>query len=246
MFPEFIYDSYEYDVQPDGMHISFCFRMMAAARKGIADSGLVFRPTAFIPSRPFLHPDRLAKETLDSLVKAGKVRALGASAMYGYQFHNLQQVAKDNGWTQFTSMQNHYNLLYREDERELIPVCQQFDVALAPYSPLASGHLTRATWDSDSVRSTTDGTYKAKYDHAKENDLQIIARVDEIAQKRGVPMAHVALAWLWARGCASVLVGCSKPARVDDAVAALATKLTADELSYLEEPYAPHTIVGAL
>ena len=185
-------------------------------------------------------------ETLDSLVKAGKVRALGASAMYGYQFHNLQQVAKDNGWTQFTSMQNHYNLLYREDERELIPVCQQFDVALAPYSPLASGHLTRATWDSDSVRSTTDGTYKAKYDHAKENDLQIIARVDEIAQKRGVPMAHVALAWLWARGCASVLVGCSKPARVDDAVVALATKLTADELSYLEEPYAPHTIVGAL
>ena len=185
-------------------------------------------------------------ETLDGLVKAGKVRALGASAMYGYQFHNLQEVAARNGWTQFTSMQNHYNLLYREDERELIPVARQYDVALTPYSPLASGHLTRASWDSDSVRATTDGTYKAKYEHAKENDMLVVARVAEVAERHGVPMAHVALAWLWAKGCASVLVGCSRPSRVDDAVAALATKLTADEVAYLEEPYAPHTIVGAL
>ncbi len=185
-------------------------------------------------------------EALDSLVRAGKVRALGASAMYGYQFHNLQELAAKNGWTQFTSMQNHYNLLYREDERELIPVCQQYNVALTPYSPLASGHLTRRAWDSDSVRSTTDGTMRSKYDHAKDNDLQVVARVAELAEKRGVPMAHVALSWLWARGCASVLVGCSKPSRVDDAAAALATKLTAEELAYLEEPYAPHAIVGAL
>ena len=185
-------------------------------------------------------------ETLDGLVRAGKVRALGASAMYGYQFHNLQEVAAKNGWTQFTSMQNHYNLLYREDERELIPVARQYDVALTPYSPLASGHLTRASWDSDSVRATTDGTYKAKYEHAKENDMLVVARVAEVAERHGVPMAHVALAWLWAKGCASVLVGCSRPSRVDDAVAALATKLTADEVAHLEEPYAPHTIVGAL
>ena len=185
-------------------------------------------------------------ETLDSLIKAGKVRALGASAMYGYQFHNLQEVAAKNGWTQFTSMQNHYNLLYREDERELIPVARQYDVALTPYSPLASGHLTRREWDSDSVRATTDSTYKAKYEHAKDNDMQVVARVAKIAEEHGVPMAHVALSWLWAKGCASVLVGCSKPARVDDAVAALATKLTADEVAYLEELYVPHTIVGAL
>ena len=185
-------------------------------------------------------------EALDGLVKAGKVRSLGASAMYGYQFHNLQQLAKDRGWTQFTSMQNHYNLLYREDERELIPVARQFDVALTPYSPLASGHLTRREWDGESVRSTTDGTVRAKYDHAKDNDLSIVERVAEVAARHGVPMAHVALAWLWAKGCASVLVGCSKPGRVDDAVAALDCKITDDEVAYLEEPYAPHTIVGAL
>jgi aryl-alcohol dehydrogenase-like predicted oxidoreductase len=143
-------------------------------------------------------------------------------------------------------MQNHYNLLYREDERELIPVARQYDVALTPYSPLASGHLTRREWDSDSVRATTDGTYKAKYEHAKDNDMQVVARVAKIAEERGVPMAHVALSWLWAKGCASVLVGCSKPARVDDAVAALATKLTADEVAYLEELYVPHALVGVM
>ena len=185
-------------------------------------------------------------EALDGLVRAGKVRALGASAMYGYQFHNLQATAEAHGWTKFTSMQNHYNLLYREDERELIPVARQYDVALTPYSPLASGHLTRPTWDSDSVRATTDGTYKAKYEHAKDNDMLIVERVAELAEKRGVPMAHVALAWLWGRGVASTLVGCSKPARVDDAAAALDTKLTADELAYLEEPYRAHDVVGAL
>lgn len=183
---------------------------------------------------------------LDGLVKAGKVRALGASAMYGYQFHNLQLVAEANGWTKFTSMQNHYNLLYREDERDLIPVCRQYDVALTPYSPLASGHLTRRAWDSDSVRATTDGTYKAKYDHAKENDLQVIERVADLAEGHGVPMPHVALAWLWGRGVTSALIGCSKPSRVDDATAALKTKLSEDELAYLEEPYRAHDVVGAL
>jgi len=185
-------------------------------------------------------------EALDNLVKVGKVRALGASAMYGYQLHNLQQLAKDNGWTQFTSMQNHYNLLYREDERELIPVARQFKMALTPYSPLASGHLTRPTWDSGSVRATTDGTYKAKYDHARDNDMQIISRVAELAERKGCPMSHVALAWHWARGVESVLVGCSKPARVEDAVAALDVELTQEELSWLEEPYAAHEVVGAL
>ena len=183
---------------------------------------------------------------LDSLVKSGKVRALGASAMYGYQFHNLQEVAAKNGWTQFTSMQNHYNLLYREDERELIPVTRQYDVALTPYSPLASGHLTRPTWESGSVRDTTDATYRAKYEHAKANDMQVVTRVAEVANKRNIPMSHVALAWLWGNGAASTLVGCSKPKRVEDAVAALEVKLTPDEIAYLEEPYVPHEIVGAI
>ena len=185
-------------------------------------------------------------EALDALVRAGKVRALGASEMYAYQLHNMQVVAEQNGGTRFTSMQCHYNLLYREDEREMIPVCRQFDMALTPYSPLASGHLCRPTWDSDSKRSTTDATMRNKYDAARENDMQIIARLAEVAEKHAVPMARVALAWLWARGVEAPIVGCSRPERVDDAVAALDVALTPDEIAYLEEPYAAHELVGPL
>ena len=185
-------------------------------------------------------------EALDGLVRAGKVRALGASEMYAYQLHNMQVVAEQNGWTTFTSMQCHYNLLYREDEREMIPVCRQFDMALTPYSPMASGHLCRPTWDSDSKRSVTDATMRNKYDAARENDMQVIARVAEVAEKHGVPMAQVALAWHWARGVEAPIVGCSRPERVDDAVAALDVELSADEIAYLEEPYAAHELVGPI
>ncbi|MGI6230166.1 MAG: aldo/keto reductase [Tractidigestivibacter sp.] len=185
-------------------------------------------------------------EALDSLVRAGKVRALGASAMFGYQFHNMQVAAEENGWTKFTSMQNHYNLLYREDERELIPICRQFDVALTPYSPMASGHLTRPTWDSDSVRSKTDGTMANKYNAARENDQKVIDRVAQLASEKGVPMASIALAWHWAKGVTAPIVGCSKPERVEQAVAATEVKLTEKDVAFLEEPYAPHEIVGAL
>ena len=185
-------------------------------------------------------------EALDGLVRAGKVRALGASEMYAYQLHNMQVVAEQNGWTTFTSMQCHYNLLYREDEREMIPVCRQFDMALTPYSPMASGHLCRPTWDSDSKRSVTDATMRNKYDAARENDMQVIARTAEVAEKHGVPMAQAALAWHWARGVEAPIVGCSRPERVDDAVAALDVELSADEIAYLEEPYAAHELVGPI
>ena len=183
-------------------------------------------------------------EALDKLVRAGKVRALGASEMYAYQLHNLQIVARDNGWTPFTSMQCHYNLLYREDEREMIPVCRQFDMALTPYSPMASGHLCRPTWDSDSKRSTTDTTMHNKYDRDRAIDMPVIARVAEVAAKHEVPMAQVALAWHWAHGIEAPIVGCSKPSRVDDAVAALDVELTPEELDYMEEPYRAHELVG--
>ena len=183
-------------------------------------------------------------EALDGLVQAGKVRALGASAMYAYQLHNMQVVAEQNGWSPFTSMQCHYNLLYREDEREMIPVCRQFDMALTPYSPLASGHLCRPTWDSASKRSTTDATMRNKYDADRERDMPIVARVAELAERHGVPMSRIALAWHWARGVEAPIVGCSKPERVDDAVAALDVVLTADEVAYLEEPYTAHELVG--
>lgn len=183
-------------------------------------------------------------EALDGLVQAGKVRALGASAMYAYQLHNMQVVAEQNGWSPFTSMQCHYNLLYREDEREMIPVCRQFGMALTPYSPLASGHLCRPTWDSASKRSTTDATMRNKYDADRERDMPIVARVAELAGRHGVPMSRIALAWHWARGVEAPIVGCSSPARVDDAVAALDMVLTADEVAYLEEPYTAHELVG--
>lgn len=185
-------------------------------------------------------------EALDSLVKAGKVRALGASEMYAYQLHNMQIVAEQNNWTKFTSMQCHYNLLYRENEREMIPVCRQYNMAITPYSPLASGHLTRPTWDSDSKRSTTDAVMKNKYDAFRTNDEAIIARVAQVAQNHSVPMARIALAWQWARGIAAPIIGCSKPERVDDAVAALDVALTEEEVAYLEEPYVAHELVGPL
>lgn len=185
-------------------------------------------------------------EALDSLVRAGKVRAIGASEMYAYQLHNMQIVAERNGWTRFTSMQCHYNLLYREPEREMVPVCRQFGMALTPYSPMASGHLCRPAWDTGSVRSRTDKIMASKYDAARGNDMQIVSRVSEVADLRGVPMARIALAWHWARGVEAPIVGCSKPERVDDAVAALDVELTKDEVAYLEEPYTAHELVGPI
>ena len=185
-------------------------------------------------------------EALHQLVRSGKVRAIGASAMYGYQFHNLQVVAERNGWTRFSTLQNHYNLLYREDERELIPVARQYGVSLIPYSPLAGGHLTHPEWESGTKRSDTDRTLRAKYDHAKDNDLQIIARVDELARRHGVTMTEVALAWLLKRGVTASIVGATKVPHFDAAVRAVDFNLSDDEAAYLEQPYQPHTIVGAL
>lgn len=185
-------------------------------------------------------------QALDDLVRAGKVRALGASAMYGYQFHDMQIAARDNGWTRFSAMENHYNLLYREDERELIPICRQMGVTLMPYSPLAGGHLARPTWTSDTLRGETDRVSRSKYDHAEENDLVIVRRVEQVAKDHGVPMSQVAIAWQWAKGVASPIIGATKARHFDDAAAALDLRLTSDEIAYMEEPYKPHTIVGAL
>lgn len=185
-------------------------------------------------------------EALHDLVRAGKVRALGASAMYGYQFHNMQLAARDNGWTQFSAMENHYNLLYREDERELIPICRQMNVSLMPYSPLAAGHLARAEWRSDSVRSKTDRVAMGKYDRMEEQDILIVDRVHELAEKYGCKMSQIAIAWLWAKGVASPIIGATKSRYLDDAAAALDVKLKAEDIECLEELYVPHPIVGAI
>ena len=185
-------------------------------------------------------------EALNDLVKAGKVRALGASAMYGYQFYNMQLVAKEHGWARFEAMENHYNLLYREDERELIPICKQMGVSLMPYSPLAAGHLTRPQWNSDTLRSKTDRVAMGKYDRTEEQDMEIVRRVHELALKYNVKMQQIALAWHWAKGVSAPIIGATKAAHLDDAAKALAVKLTPEDISYLEEPYVPHRIVGAI
>ncbi|WP_102410478.1 aldo/keto reductase [Beduinella massiliensis] len=185
-------------------------------------------------------------EALHGLVKAGKVRALGASAMYGYQFYNLQLAAERGGFTPFTSMQNHYNLLYREDERELIPICEQMDVARTPYSPLAAGRLSRLAWKTDTLRSQTDKTAISKYDGTQETDYQIVLRVSEVAEKYGVTMTQVALAWQFQKGVTAPIVGATKAAYLDDAAGAFSVPLTAEDVAYLEEPYVPHRIVGAI
>ncbi|WP_125141033.1 aldo/keto reductase [Clostridium transplantifaecale] len=185
-------------------------------------------------------------EALDRLVKAGKVRAIGASAMYGYQFHNMQIAAEKNGWTLFSTMQNHYNLLYREDERELIPICEQYHVARIPYSPLAGGHLTHTGWTTESKRSRTDKTLRLKYDQAMDNDLQIIGRVDDLAKKYGVSMSQIALAWQYKKGVTAPIVGATSVPHFDDAVKAVDLTISDEDVSYLEELYLRHKIVGAL
>ena len=185
-------------------------------------------------------------EALDGLVRAGKVRALGASAMYGYQFYNMQLAARDNGWTPFVSMQNHYNLLYREDERELIPICSQMGVSLTPYSPLAAGRLCRKEWHTDTKRSMTDKVAVSKYDGTESEDRKIVLRVAEIAEKYGTTMTRISLAWQFAKGVSSPIIGATKAKYFDDAAGSFDIKLTAEDIAYLEEPYVPHRIVGAL
>ena len=184
-------------------------------------------------------------EALHKLVKAGKARALGASAMYGYQFYNMQLAARDNGWTAFSSMQNHYNPLYREDERELIPVCRQMNVALTPYSPLAAGRCARPNWEADTMRSKTDVVAHGKYDSTEEQDKTIAARIKELADKYSATMTQVTLAWHYAKGVASPVIGATKTKYLDDAAGAFNVKLTNEDVAYIDELYVPHKITGA-
>ncbi len=185
-------------------------------------------------------------EALDRLVRAGKVRALGASAMYGYQFYNMQLAARDNGLTPFISMQNHYNPLYREDERELIPICRQMNVALTPYSPLAAGRCARPDWAADTMRSHTDRVAHGKYDGTEATDRKIAASIAEIAEKYGVSMTQVTLAWHFKKGIASPVIGATKEKYLDDAAGAFDLQLTDEDVAAIEEYYLPHAVMGAL
>lgn len=185
-------------------------------------------------------------ETLHSLVTSGKVRAIGASAMFAYQFHMLQNIAFKNNWTPFVSMQNHYNLLYREDEREMIPLCKELDVSLTPYSPLAAGRLARINWHAETKRSKQDTIAIRKYDSTAKEDYEIVLRVKEIADKHKVTMSQIALAWLFAKGVSAPIIGTTKEKYIEEAAGAVDVLLSEEEIVYLDELYNPHVIMGAI
>lgn len=183
-------------------------------------------------------------EALHDVVKAGKARYIGASSMYAWQFAKAIYTSRLNGWTQFISMQNHVNLLNREEEREMLPFCADQGIAVMPWSPLARGRLTRA-WDETSERQKTDEFGKGLYVQAEAADRKIVEQVAAVAKARGVPQAQVAMAWLLQKpGITSPIIGASKPAHLTDAVAALSLKLTKEEIASLEAPYVPHAVAG--
>jgi aryl-alcohol dehydrogenase-like predicted oxidoreductase len=184
-------------------------------------------------------------EALHDVVKAGKARHIGASAMWAWQFQKALHVAEKHGWTRFVSMQDHLNLIYREEEREMLPLCREEKIGVIPYSPLASGRLTR-DWSSETtLRSETDQIAKSKYDATAETDQRVVKRVAEIAEKHGVLRVHIALAWLLQKKPVTApIIGATKVAHLEDAVGALSVTLTREEIAYLEEPYVPHPVVG--
>jgi aryl-alcohol dehydrogenase-like predicted oxidoreductase len=185
-------------------------------------------------------------EALHDVIKAGKARYIGASSMFAWQFSKAQYVARLNGWTRFASMQNHYNLLNREEEREMMPLCEAEGVGVLPWSPLARGRLTR-DWGQTSNRMENDEYGKTLYVATEDADRKIVERVGEMAAKRGVPRAQVALAWVAQKPFVTApIVGASKPHHLDDAIAALSLDLTPEEIASLEEPYVPHPVVGIL
>jgi aryl-alcohol dehydrogenase-like predicted oxidoreductase len=183
-------------------------------------------------------------EALHDVVKAGKARYIGASSMYAWQFSKALYTSQLHGWTKFVTMQNHLNLLHREEEREMLPLCRDQGIGLMPWSPLARGRLTRE-WDAGSERQTTDVFGTKLYAGALESDRLIVDAVAKVARARGVPRAQVALAWVsQTKGVSAPIVGATKLEHLDDAVAALELNLTPEEIAALEAPYAPHAVTG--
>lgn len=183
-------------------------------------------------------------EALHDIVKAGKARYIGASSMFAWQFAQAQFTAKLNHWTPFVTMQNYYNLLYREEEREMLKFCADQGIGVIPWSPQARGRLTR-DWNEQTERERTDDLMGALYGATLESDRKVVEAVAALAAERGVPRAQIALAWLLHKPVVTApIVGASKMQHLDDAVAALSVKLGADEIAALEAPYVPHAVVG--
>ncbi len=192
-------------------------------------------------------PDTPIDETMQALhdvVRAGKARYLGASSMWAWQFAKAQFVADSRGWTRFVSMQPELSLLYREEEREMLPLCRDQGVGVIPWSPLARGRLARP-WGQSTPRLQTDAFGKTLFAHTEDNDREIAQALAQVASARGAPLAQVALAWVLAKpGVTAPIVGVSRPEQLADAVAALALRLEPDEIAALEAPYRPHPVVG--
>ena len=182
---------------------------------------------------------------LNRIVKAGKARYIGISNCYAWQIAKANALAKQEGFAEFVSIQGHYNLIFREEEREMVPYCKEENIALTPYSALASGRLSRKPGDGDTKRAQQDQFAKFKYDATAEQDNVIIGRVAELSEKHGVSMTEVSLAWLLTKVTAPV-VGATKPHHMEGAVKALDLVLSDDELNYLEEPYVPHPLAGVM
>ena len=192
------------------------------------------------------HPIEETMEALNEVVKQGKARYIGCSAMYGYQLLKANMIARQNNWKEFISIQNHYNIIYREDERELAQLVEEEGMSMTPYSPLAAGRVCRM-WNDDTLRSKTDKSAVKKYDDAKDIDLPIVKRIKEIADKKNISMAQVSLSWLLSKKLvASPIIGCTKISQLEDLVKAVKVKLSEEEVKYLEELYKPHNVVGAL
>lgn len=186
-------------------------------------------------------------ETLNDVVRAGKVRYLGASSMHSWQFMKALGIQRANGWAAFVSMQNYYNLVYREEEREMLRLCASEGIGVTPWSPLARGRLARPWTDQPQTeRAKSDAFAQRIYSKTVDIDKPVINRVNELATKRGIPPSHIALAWLFHKPVVtSPIIGATKPHHLDDAVAALSVKLSDEEMKQLEEPYQPHPATEA-
>ena len=186
-------------------------------------------------------------QALNDIVRAGKVRYIGASAMYAWQFQKALFISEKHGWAKFVSMQNHLNLIYREEEREMLPLCADAGIGVIPYSPMASGKLTRAWSEDSSARASTDQILQMKYGASADIDAPILARVGDVSERLGIPRSHVALAWLLQKPqVAAPIIGPTTIAHIDDAIGAIDVTLPAEDIKYLEELYVPHKVVGAL
>ena len=192
----------------------------------------------------YIHPIEETMEALNECVKSGKVKYIGCSAIYPYQLLKANMIARKNGWAEFISIQNHYNIIYREDERELVQLIEEEKMTMTPYSPLAAGRVCRM-WSDNTKRFETDKIAVSIYENEKENDMPIIQRIKEISEKHKITMAQVSMAWLLSKKyVSSPVIGCTKIQQLEDLINAVKIKLSDEEIKYLEELYKPHKPVG--